>query len=119
MSANTEKFEKYDPHNYSGYEEFRGRAKYLQAHKAWSYRERTPEGPWNRELTPDGPWDREEERISEKRHRAYVRQLAQTAAAAKTKTKTPKSDDAAGTYLKEKNNSFQSDVSSVCVNYVL
>lgn len=117
MSANTEK---YDPLNHFGYRKFRNRG----------FRGggggRKPGGtPWS---DPDalhmthgqhgvGPWDREEdEQKACERHQAYVEQQHKTRDDPKPKTK---SDVAGQSKVEINNNSFQSDVSSVCVNYVL
>jgi hypothetical protein len=116
MSANTEK---YDPLNHFGYRKFRNRG----------FRGggggRKPGGtPWS---DPDalhmthgqhgvGPWDREEdEQIAYERRKAYVEQQRKTRDDPKPKT----SDVAGPSEVEMKNNSFQGDVSSVCVNYVL
>ena len=116
MSANTEK---YDPRNHLGYRNFRNR-RYGHATKGQWNRERTPEeGPLGRERTlPEGSREEapEEKSVSEKRYRAYVKQQAKTREDAKT---NPNSDVAGPSKAEMNNNSFQGDVSSVCVNYVL
>jgi hypothetical protein len=118
MSAHTEK---YDPLNHFGYRKFRNRG------YGGGGGGRKPGGtPLS---DPDalhmrqhgvGPWEEapEEKRLAEKRYRAYVMQLRQTREDPKPKTK-PKSDVAGPSVAEMNNNSFQGDVSSVCVNYVL
>ena len=116
MSANTEK---YDPRNHLGYRNFRNRG------YGGGGGGRKPGGtPWSdpdalHGQQPVGPWeDREDNQKAYERRQAYVKQLNQTREDPKPKTK-PKSDVASPSKVEMNNNSFQGDVSSVCVNYVL
>ncbi len=114
MSAHTEK---YDPLNHFGYRKFRNRG------YGGGGGGRKPGGtPLS---DPDalhmrqhgvGPWDREDKQKAYERHQAYVEQQHKTRDDPKPKTK---SDVAGQSKVEINNNSFQSDVSSVCVNYVL
>ena len=115
MSANTEK---YDPRNHLGYRKFRNRG-----YGGGGGGHKPGGTPWS---DPDalhmmqhgvGPWDREEDKQKAyERHQAYVEQQHKTRDDPKPKTK---SDVAGQSKVEINNNSFQSDVSSVCVNYVL
>ena len=107
--------EPYDPHN-PGYADFRfGTPPMIAKHRnPWSRRQqRTGVKEW----TPEPRAREEEEQNAYERRRIYEDEQGKTRVhEAKTKANPPKSDVAGASV---KNNSFQDDVSSVCVNYVL